>query len=136
MSLLRSVLGPFSREHSFLDLDLTFTPNFAFPFLCDVKQLKTVINEVFLDCFVKRSVGRKGWCVVDLQYLRVELMVQNYIESQYLKTHVVCKILRMTPLLESAQIGVSSDDCLDQHVVNSLLNLFAVMAQFIEGLVN
>ncbi len=63
-------------------------------------------------------------------------MVQDYIESQYLKAHIVCKILRMTALLESAQIGVSSDDCLDQHVVNSLLNLFAVMAQFIEGLVN
>lgn len=136
MSLLRSVLGPFSGEHSFLDLDLTFAPNLAFPFLRYVQQLKTVINEVFLDRFIKRSVRRKGRCVVDLQYLRVELMVQDYIESQYLKAHIVCKILRMTALLESAQIGVSSDDCLDQHVVNSLLNLFAVMAQFIEGLVN
>jgi hypothetical protein len=63
-------------------------------------------------------------------------MVQNDIKSQDLKAHVIGKILWMTALLEPAQIGVTGDDSLDQHVVDSLLDLFAVMAQFIESFVN
>lgn len=63
-------------------------------------------------------------------------MVENHVKTQNLKTHIVPKVLRVTALLQSAQMGVPRDDSFDQHVVNSLLYLPAAVPQFVKGFVD
>lgn len=71
MFLFRSVFGPFAREHSLLQLRLSFSPDFSLPLFVDIQEFEGVIDEIFLDHLIKRSVSGKGGRVVDLKYLRL-----------------------------------------------------------------
>lgn len=136
MPLLRSVFGSFARKHSFLNLDLSLAPHLFLPLLSDIKQLKWIVDKVFLNHLIKWRVSGKWRGIVDFQYLGVKFMVQNHIKPKNLKAHVIGKVLRMTALLKSTQVWIPCDNGLDQHIVDSLLDLFTVVAQLVQSLIN
>jgi hypothetical protein len=63
-------------------------------------------------------------------------MIKNDIKTKYLKAHIVSEIIRMTALLEPAKIGIASNDGLDKHVIDSLLDLLTVVSELVKCFVD
>lgn len=58
-----------------------------------IHEHQGIVYQTLLYLQIKRSVGGKAGRVVDLQYLRLQIVVQYHIKPQYLEAHVICIIV-------------------------------------------
>ena len=129
--LLRCELLPLASQHAFLDLPLAVVFHFFFPFVGDVEHLEGVGDEALFNVAVEGRVGSEAGCVVDLNEVGGELVVQHHVKPQHLKAHIVGEVVGVHQGHAVTQRGVPSYYCLYQYVVDALLEGGNIVAIFL-----
>ena len=103
------------------------------PLVGDVEHLEGVGDEALFDVAVEGRVGSEAGCVVDLNEVGGELVIQHHVKPQYLKAHIVGEVVGVHQGHAVTQCGVPSYYCLYQYVVDALLQGGNVMAIFLNA---
>lgn len=87
----------------------------------DVHQFERILDQIELDLVVERGVGGEAGSVVDLEQDGLGSTIQHDVQPQNVETHVSGVVLRLAALVLMRHEGQSTDDGLNGHIVDLVL---------------
>ena len=67
--------------------------------------------------------------------MRLQFVIKEYIEPQYLKAHIICKIIRLAGFIVMTQVRLNRADCFDNYfvdIVPKFINIVSFLAKLIK----
>ena len=134
--LFRGVFLPLASNHPLLNLLIHVLFHFFLPLITDIKQSKSIIDEIFLNVPIKRSISSEARSVVNFQQVGSQLMIQHNVESQHLEAHVISEVVRMHQRYTMTQSRIASYYRLYENFIDSLFKGPDIVTFLLNTLVN
>lgn len=128
LPFLGSVLLSLARHHPLLDLFVSLPFHLLLPLLSGVDEGQCVLDQAFLNVSVERSVCRETGGIVYFQKAGIQLVVDHDIEAKNFEAHVVAEALGVYIGDGGTKGGITSNDGLDEQIVDLLLQLLDIVA--------